>query len=188
MAPDVSKLGKRMVTEDEGVLIARSRDGDWEAFAEVVQRHQRMIHSLTYRMSGSVADSEDLAQETFIRAYRSLGTYRGDAKFSSWLYRIALNLCMRWRERERRRGVTEGEWARGDAAGKLPDARGESVLEALARLSPRQRAAIVLTTFDGMTHSEAAAILGCAEKTLSWHLFAARRRLAKLLREEGGTP
>src|SRR5580692_4362667 len=100
-----------MVTDDEGILIARSRSGDWEAFAALIRMHQRMIHSLAYRMTGSAADAEDLAQETFIRAYRSLDGYRGAAKFSSWLYRIALNLCLRWRRIESRRGKAEVEWA-----------------------------------------------------------------------------
>jgi len=174
-------VGNRMVTEDEGILIARSRSGDWEAFAGLIRMHQRMIHSLAYRMSGSAADAEDLAQETFIRAYRALDSYRGGAKFSSWLYRIALNLCLRWRRLEIRRGAADREWARAGARDTAPDARSERVQEALLMLPPKQRAAVVLTVFDGMSHSEAATMLGCPEATLSWRLFAARQRLASLL-------
>jgi RNA polymerase sigma-70 factor (ECF subfamily) len=188
MAREDSYVGNRMVTEDEGVLIARSRSGDWEAFAALIRMHQRMIHSLAYRMSGSAADAEDLAQETFIRAYRSLDTYRGEAKFSSWLYRIALNLCLHWRRLESRRGTAELEWAEAGARDAAPDSRGEPVQEALLLLPPKQRAAVVLTVFDGMTHSEAAAVLGCVEKTLSWRLFAARRRLAQLLAQDEAKP
>jgi RNA polymerase sigma factor (sigma-70 family) len=177
-----------MVTDDEGILIARSREGDWDAFAALIRIHQRMIHSLTYRMSGSMSDSEDLAQDTFIQVYRNLGTYRGSAKFSTWLYRIALNVCIRWRQRERRRASTDREWAEADIHGAQSDARSEWIQEALMQLPPKQRAAVVLTAFDGLTHSEAAQLLGCPERTLSWRLFAARRRLAKLLGKANKLP
>ncbi len=178
-----SNLTNRMVTDEEGILISRSRNGDWDAFAALIQSHQRMIYSLTYRMSGSASDAEDLAQETFIRAYRSLDSYRGTAKFSSWLYRIALNLSLRWKKREHRRGTADIEWVEADVKDRAADSRSERVQEALVLLSPKERAAVILTVFDGMTHSEAAAVLGCAEKTLSWRLFVARRRLAELLKD-----
>jgi RNA polymerase sigma-70 factor (ECF subfamily) len=177
-----------MVTEDEGSLIAGSRKGDGAAFAALVRIHQRMVYSLTYRMTGSSADADDLAQETFVRAYQSLPTYRGASKFSSWLYRIALNLCLNWKARERRRGAADLAWAASRAEAALADGRGERVQRALNRLSPKQRAAVVLTVYDGMTHAEAASVLGCAEKTLSWRLFTARRRLAQLLGEGEGAP
>jgi RNA polymerase sigma-70 factor, ECF subfamily len=177
-----------MVTDEEGVLIARSRNGDLDAFAGLVRMHQRMIHSLTYRMTGTSADAEDLAQEAFISAYRNLQGYRGTAKFSSWLYRITLNLCIRWRKLERRRERTDRDWVAADSIGDARDFRGDRVQEALNALSPKQRAAVVLTVFDGATHAEAAALLGCAEKTLSWRVFAARRQLAKLLKDGGPMP
>lgn len=175
-----------MVTDDEGTLVARSREGDWDAFAELIRTHQRMIHALAYRMTGSAVDADDLAQETFILAHRSLGAYRGTAAFSSWLYRIALNLCLRWRRRERRRERMNHEWAMAAIHAPPADARGERVREALALLPAKQRAAVILTAIDGMTHGEAAALLGCPERTVSWRLFAARRRLSRLLKDEGG--
>lgn len=110
MALTAFNLLNRMVTDDEGILIARSRNGDWDAFVALIRMHQHMFHSLTYRMSGSTDDADDLAQETFIRAHRSLDTYRGAAKFSSWLYRIALNLCLRWKKQKQRRELTDDEW------------------------------------------------------------------------------
>jgi RNA polymerase sigma-70 factor, ECF subfamily len=178
-----SNLTNRMVTDEEGILISRSKNGDWDAFAALIQSNQRMIYSLAYRMSGSASDAEDLAQETFIRAFQGLNSYRGTAKFSSWLYRIALNLSLRWRKREGRRGIADSEWVAADVKDRAADSRSERVQEALLLLSPKQRAAVILTIFDGMTHSEAAAVLGCAEKTLSWRLFVARRRLAQLLKD-----
>jgi RNA polymerase sigma-70 factor (ECF subfamily) len=177
-----------MVPDDEKTLIARSRNGDWEAFGTLIQNNQRMIHSLAYRMSGSQADAEDLAQETFVAAYRGLPTYRGDARFSSWLYRIAINQCIRWRKTERRRGVTDRDWMAADVGSVSHDNHGERVQEALNLLPAKQRAAVVLTLFDDMTHAQAAQILGCAETTLSWRLFAARRRLAVILKKGDPAP
>ncbi len=173
-----------MVTDDEGILIARSRNGDWDAFAELIRTHQRMIHSLAYRMSGSMADADDLAQETFIRAFRGLDTYRGAAKFSSWLYRISLNLCLRWRKTERRRGMTDHDWMGEEGGDRGSDARNERVQEALNQLPAKQRAAVILTVFEDMTHAEAATLLGCPEATVSWRVFSARRQLARLLKDE----
>ena len=84
-------------------LVLQSQKGSPAAFEALVHQHQRMIHSLTFRMTGSLADAEDLAQETFLRAYEQIGTFRGTAKFSTWLYRIAVNTCLNWRQSEARR-------------------------------------------------------------------------------------
>ena len=88
--------------DDEPSLVEASRRGNPEAFASLVTRHQRMIHALTYRMSGSEAEASDLAQEAFVQAWRRLDHFRGEARFSSWLYRIAVNLCLNWKAQEAR--------------------------------------------------------------------------------------
>jgi RNA polymerase sigma-70 factor (ECF subfamily) len=175
-----------MTDSEEDVWVARSRHGDPDAFGALVQTYQRMIHDLTYRMTGSMTASEDLAQETFVRAFARLHTFRGDAKFSSWLYRIALNLCLDWRGRESRRDHAQRVWAQEEQSAREspPEATGERVQSALMRLPAKQRAAIVLTVCNGMSHAEAATALGCAEATVSWRAFVARRRLARILSDE----
>jgi len=80
-------------------LVLQSQNGNPAAFEMLIRHHQRMIHSLTFRMTGSAADAED----PFLRAYEQLGTFRGTAKFSTWLYRIAVNTCLNWRQSEARR-------------------------------------------------------------------------------------
>jgi RNA polymerase sigma-70 factor, ECF subfamily len=181
ICPAMPLIQERMVTDDEGILVARSRVGDLDAFAGLVRIHQRMIYSLAYRMTGSAGDAEDLAQETFILAHRRLETFRGTAKFSSWLYRIAINLCLRWRKSVLRRGLADSEWAAESAEPSSSGNAGALVQEALAQLSPKLRAAVILTAYDGLTHAEAATLLGCAEKTLSGRLFSARSQLAEIL-------
>ena len=173
--------------DDEQKRLARCREGDQAAFAELIREHQQMIHALTYRMTGSLADCQDLAQETFIRAYRQLDSYAGTAKFSSWLYRIAVNACLDWQRRERRRGQIHTEWSADQLTlHHEPEPVGEdetsrAVQAALMKLPEKQRAAMVLTVYGGHNHAEAARMLGCSETTVSWRIFSARRKLKRLL-------
>ena len=171
----------RMGDPDE-TLVRQSQNGDPAAFEALVRQHQRMIHSLTYRMTGSAADAEDLAQETFVRAYEQIGQYQGGAKFSTWLYRIAINACLNWRQREQRRQEVYTQWATAAETDRPEAANGHAdqslrVQAALLKLPPRQRAAVVLTVYDGLNHAEAAKALGCSETTVSWRIFSARRKL-----------
>src|SRR5262245_10194504 len=87
-------------TDEE--LVARSKTGDIDSFNQLVKRWERPIFALAYRTLGREEDARDVTQETFLRAFRALSGFKGDAKFSSWLYRIALNLCRDWMRKERR--------------------------------------------------------------------------------------
>ena len=171
--------------------VAQSRSGDHAAFAELIRAHQPMIHSLTYRMTGSVADCKDLAQETFIRAHQQLDSFNGTSKFSSWLYRIAVNACLDWKRREQRRERLHTRWSESavehEADISAPtDELSRQVQAALLKLPDKQRAAIVLTVYGGHNHAEAATILGCSETTVSWRIFSARRKLKKIFSKQGG--
>jgi RNA polymerase sigma-70 factor, ECF subfamily len=173
-----------VATDEDRRRIVESQNGDPGAFEALVREHQRMIHSLCYRMTGSMADAEDLAQETFIQAYQHLGGFRAEARFSSWLYRIAMNQCLNWQKRRQRRDRLHKEWGEQDQQPSGPDAaQAQQVQDALMRLPPKQRAALVLTTWDGLSHAEAAAALGCSETTVSWRVFSGRRKLKRLLKE-----
>ena len=167
-------------------LVLQSQNGDPAAFEALIRNHQRMVHSLTFRMTGSLADAEDLAQESFIRAYEQIADFRGASKFSTWLYRIAVNTCLNWRQSEARRFHLQAR-----AAGEIsawhadhespPGEQAYEVQAALLKLPAKQRAAIVLTIYDGLNHAEAAQVLGCSETTVSWRVFAAKRKLKRLL-------
>jgi RNA polymerase sigma-70 factor (ECF subfamily) len=170
--------------DEERGWIRNSQQGDQEAFAALVRHHQQMIHALTYRMTGSPTEADDLAQETFIQAFLQLNHFRGEARFSSWLYRIAVNLCLNWRKRRERQGRLQAAWLEDQAAATsaAPESRlTDRIQEALLQLKPKQRAAVVLTIYEGLSHAEAARVLGCSETTVSWRLFAARRKLKRLL-------
>jgi len=175
-----------LMADADAELVLQSQNGDPAAFEALIRNHQHMVHSLTYRMTGSLADAEDLAQETFIRAYERIGEFRGASRFSTWLYRIAVNTCLNWRQSEARRFQLHtraageiSEWHTG--GGDLPGDQANEIQSALLKLPAKQRAAVVLTIYDGLNHAEAAQVLGCSETTVSWRVFAAKRKLKRFL-------
>jgi RNA polymerase sigma-70 factor, ECF subfamily len=176
-----------MADADED-LVLQCQNGSASAFETLVRNHQQMIHALTFRMTGSVADAEDLAQETFIRAYEQVGRFNGRAKFSTWLYSIAVHACLNWRRDEVRRfqahAACAEEMFAQNSESEISPAENETAQHAqtaLMKLPAKQRAAIVLTIYDGLNHAEAAKVLRCSETTISWRVFAAKRKLKQLL-------
>ena len=169
--------------DEEASLVEASRRGDSDAFTALVMRYQKMIHAVTFRMCGSEADAADLAQETFLRAWHNIDGFEGESKFSSWLYRIAVNVCLTWkshRQRENDAHVRYFHERPADSSSNEP-VQNQMVQDALLKLPPKQRAAIVLTIYEELNHADAAKILGCSETTVSWRVFAARRKLRRWL-------
>ncbi len=163
--------------------VARARQGDANAFTELVAVYQRMVHRVAFRMTGSEAESADLAQESFLRAWRSLDQLRNNAGFFSWLHCITVSTFLNAIRSRRRREAAHSEFAERSNPHEAP---GESwvnprVLAALDRLDPDLRAAVVLTTYEGLNHAEASAILGCAETTVSRRVWRARTHLKRWL-------
>jgi len=190
LSPSVSscKMARMAGSDDESKLIEQSLSGDPEAYAALVRQHQNMIRSVAFRMTGSLPDAEDLAQDAFLRAYQQLGSFGRASKFSTWLCKIVINLSLDRRRRESRRGDIHAKWAADLASAQAPDGRFPDELSrrvqlALDRLPAKQRAAIVLTIYEDQSHAEAAKTLGCAEATISWRVFAARRKLKRLLKD-----
>jgi RNA polymerase sigma-70 factor (ECF subfamily) len=187
----MGRINRMGDSDTETTWVEQSRNGDHSAFESLMRAHQRMIHSLTFRMTGSLADAKDLTQETFLRAYRQLDTYRGDSKFSSWLCRIAVNACLNWRARENHRTQIHQQWsdetlvAESNPAHFTADAVTLRVQAALNRLPAKQRAAIILTVYEEMSLDEAARAMGCTTATAGWRVFAARARLKQWLKPGG---
>ena len=175
-------------TPSDAELITRVlvRD-DRSAFGELVARHQSAVRGLLRRLTGGdTAQADDLAQETFLRAYRGLRGYRGGAKFSSWLYRIACNAYFSHDRGSRNEPlalptVEEEELP----VVHLPDALLEryDLERALSTLKPRERAALVLTYANELTHEEAAIVLDCPLGTLKTHVARAKEKLRRQLEE-----
>jgi RNA polymerase sigma-70 factor, ECF subfamily len=184
------------MTSTDEELVARAIRGDAESFNQLILRWERPIYSLAYRTIGREEDARDVCQETFLRAFRALPGFRGQAKFSSWLYRIALNLCHDWMRRERRapamqapEGVDLMELAaETEPSESIEDLvvrtdLTELVKRAMARLPEEQRTAIVLKEYHGLTFQEIADLIGCPLSTVKTRLYQGltvlRRELAK---------
>jgi RNA polymerase sigma-70 factor, ECF subfamily len=183
-------------TDEE--LVARSRAGDVESFDQLILRWERPIFALAYRVIGREEDARDVCQETFMRAFRALPGFKGEAKFSSWLYRIALNLCRDWIRRQRRAPVSQLPEdtdaielaAVGGPAESIEDlvSRREltSLVEAaMARLPTEQRTAIILKEYHGMTFQEIADLQGCPLSTVKTRLYQGLTVLRRQLERYG---
>jgi RNA polymerase sigma-70 factor (ECF subfamily) len=185
----------RMTWTDEE-LVARTIGGDADSFNELIRRWERPIYALAYRQIGREEDARDVCQDTFLRAYRALNGFRGQAKFSSWLYRIALNLCRDWMRRERRTPVVQVPEdmdvmdlaAAREPSESIEDRVGRhdltrAVERAMALLPEEQRTAIVLKEYQGLTFQEIADLLGCPLSTVKTRLYQGltvlRRELAR---------
>lgn len=183
------------MTSTDEELVARSVSGDADSFNELILRWERPIYALAYRTIGREEDARDVCQETFLRAFRALPGFRGQAKFSSWLYRIALNLCRDWLRRQRRTPVVqppEGVDLIELAAAAEPSESIETLVERraqtlaverlMARLPEEQRTAIVLKEYHGLTFQEIADLVGCPLSTVKTRLYQGltvlRRELA----------
>jgi RNA polymerase sigma-70 factor (ECF subfamily) len=183
-------------TDEE--LVARSVGGDTESFNQLILRWERPIFALAYRVIGREEDARDVCQETFLRAFRALRGFKGQAKFSSWLYRIALNLCRDWIRRERRAPVAqapEGVDLLDLAAEREPSesietlvARHEmsrAVAKAMALLPEEQRTAIILKEYHGLTFQEIADLLDCPLSTVKTRLYQGLSVLRRALSQDG---
>lgn len=174
-------------------LIARARlDDDRHAFGELVRRHQSAVRGFLRRLTGGQhALADDLAQETFLSAYRDLARYRGDAPFSSWLFGIAYNHFRSARRRERATvewsgEVSSAELVAGHEVSVAPATAAvdlhEDLAAALRQLSHDECAALHLCFAEGLTHEEAAVTLGCPLGTVKTHVLRAKEKLRRLLR------
>jgi RNA polymerase sigma-70 factor, ECF subfamily len=167
-------------------VIHRVLAGETAAFEGLVRRYQQEIYRLAYRMTRNAEDAKDLAQESFVQAYRSLGTFRGQSRFSTWLYRIAVNLCLNHLKASARQDPTEVDQRLADArtdslSALLANERDRALAEAIETLPPQQKATLTLRVQQGLGHKEIAEILECSEGTAKANYFHAVRALQRRL-------
>jgi RNA polymerase sigma-70 factor, ECF subfamily len=186
------------MTRTDEELVARSRGGDVESFNQLILRWERPIYALAYRVIGREEDARDVCQETFLRAFRALPGFKGQAKFSSWLYRIALNLCRDWSRRQRRSPVAQlseetdldslaAEHGPTESIEDLVARRELSAVveQIMALLPEEQRTAIILKEYHGMTFQEIADLQGCPLSTVKTRLYQGLTVLRRHLQRSG---
>ena len=165
-----------------------------DAFAEIVEAYERQIYTLAYRMLGDPEEARDATQEVFIKVHQTLDTFRFQSKFSSWVYRVAMNTVIDYRRRwlrhplKRLEDLLSGERSHPRATGPEPeeqvlrDERVEAVRVAVAKLPIKLRAALVLKDLQGLSYTEISEVLGITEGTVASRLNEARKQLTRHLR------
>ena len=169
-------------------LVKRAQAGDRAAFDDLVRRYRARIYALTLHLTGSRSEADDITQDVFTRAYQQLHTFAGRSEFFTWLYRIAVNRSLNARRDTARRRTSGLDDPRVQAAVAV-DAYGDPrraaelsqtyarLVTALDRLSPTLRSTVVLVSLQGLSHDEAAAVLGCPSGTVAWRIHEARNQL-----------
>ena len=192
-----------MTREQEATIIKQVLEGDVNAFEGLVKEYEKNVYNLALRMTGDPEDAADMAQDAFIKAYSSLSSFRGDSKFSVWLFRIVSNLCLDFlRSRKRRPTVSlsvendEGEDMEFEIADESQSP--ETLLEqkltreavrcGLDSLPPEQRQILLLREIQGLSYEEIAQVLALESGTVKSRIFRARKRLSAFLLREGNIP
>lgn len=166
-------------------LVQEARQGSREAFAELVRRHQQKVYRIIHSMTRNASDTDDLAQEAFLAAYRSLASFNMNSRFSTWLHRISVNTTLSFLKK-RGREKDRAEFRDDLIDSGSPDSPEESsvrhelsarIEEAVGALPPHFQASFRLVADQGLSHAEAAQMLGCSENTVSWRLHKARKLL-----------
>jgi RNA polymerase sigma-70 factor (ECF subfamily) len=190
-------------TEDESDserLIARCRDGDHAAFKELVVRYQKRVYGIAFGMLHNPADAMDITQEVFIRVHQYLGHFKGSSSFYTWIYRIAINLCIDHLRKEAKGNQTVdyndaldhdcGEeagdllstsWEMNPARALDRKEMSEMIHQALQTLTPNHRAVLMMREVEGLSYSEMAEVMQCNKGTIMSRLFHARRRMQDAL-------
>jgi RNA polymerase sigma-70 factor, ECF subfamily len=188
-------MDKEIPSED---LMARIAKGDNDAFEILVNRHQASVLNLIYRFIGNRTQAKDLAQEVFIRVWQAAKTYKPEAKFTTWIYRIATNVCFnelksarrrRWfqfrRSNEDNEGSIEETFSDGSPTAEdllLEKERSRQISDALQSLPDNQRMALVLRRYDDLSYEEIARILNCSVSAVESLLVRAKRTLQEKLK------
>lgn len=172
-------------------LIEKALAGDMQAFRHLVERHQRFVYRVSYRLLGAVGDAEDVTQETFIRLWKNLAGYRSEIKLTTWLYKIATNQCLdslksvytRHAKRSldliNYQGVTPASASADEPL--LNEELATALEEASGKLSPKQKAVFVLRDIEGLDAAEIGAILALAPGKVKSNLYYARKRVGELI-------
>jgi RNA polymerase sigma-70 factor (ECF subfamily) len=175
-----------MTQEDDHTLVSMAAGGDADAFSRLVERHYMTIYKFAYKWYGTRENAEDIAQEVCAALPGKLDGFRGDAAFTTWLYRIVINAAKDYYRKTNRTALRETAFTEGfDAASDDPSAE-DALIAAehyavIHQLPEPIRDAVLLVFGEEMSHKEAALVLGCAETTISWRIFKARSLLKSLI-------
>ncbi len=175
---------------NEAELITHAQNGDRDAFSSLLEMHYDMIYRAAYKWCGDAHQAEDIAQDVCIKVGRSMGQFRGESKFSTWLYRITINMAHDARRKHKPHVdmLVLETLAGAHAADVQRPLEHQQLWQKVQTLPDKQRSAILLVYSEEMSHGEAAEIMNCKESTVSWHIHQAKKTLGDwATKEYGGT-
>ena len=189
--PELARLTSTMLMETpDETLATAAAAGDRAAFATLVNRHYDRIFGLAWRMTGLRADAEDLAQDICAALPAKLAGWRGEAKFSTWIYRVVVNAAHDLRRRQQTRARASEGWGDWELARQDEIATGREaeawLHQSMQQLSPELRDTVALVLGEEMTQAEAGLVLGVSEGTISWRMSEVKKRLRALAAREAG--
>jgi RNA polymerase sigma factor (sigma-70 family) len=166
-------------------LVNRAKAGERLAFSQLIERHYDFIFRVACKWTGKKSDAEDIAQEVCIKLATAIQSFDGRSAFTSWLYRVTLNMVRDMQRSSARRGKTIDAFTlvhpEDDPGGQEDATAANEIWMAVSALPDKQREAIMLVYGEDMNHAEAAGIMGCKEATVSWHIHEAKKTLRGLL-------
>lgn len=179
---------------DEQLMLRVKTDGDKQAFNALVERYRDRMVSYAYRMVGSAELAQDVAQETFVRVYKSAGTFRDDGRFSPWVYKIASNVCLSERARRAKDALNVDFETLEDThdSGVVVEDQvmaaltSERLSRGIAKLNAQHKTALMMHVYQGLTYVEIGEALGVPTGTVKSRLFYAIRKLREVLEEQDG--
>lgn len=176
---------------DDAALVKAAASGDRDAFDEIVARHRRNVYQVCYRFVNNHEDASDLTQDAFVRAWRGLKNFKGQAALSTWLYRIAVNVCLnrisvKAPRTETLETIEHVEDASVETAPRamMREERAAAVRKAIASLPARQRATLIMRAYHDMPHQQIADVLGSSVGAVKANFFHALANLKKILGQE----
>lgn len=182
---------------DDKHILVRAKRGELDAFEELVRRYEKRVYAVALRSSGSPEDAADIVQEVFLRAWRSIESFRGDSGFSTWLFRITMNLCVDFARHKQAQPQTQSIVDEEENERQVPDTAptpeehlenrelGRELAAALEEISEEHRRIVLLRDVSGMSYTEIADVLEISEGTVKSRLSRARIALRKVLLRRG---
>jgi RNA polymerase sigma-70 factor, ECF subfamily len=191
----VGQSGAKTEQMTDGEIIERVLRGETRLFGDLVRRYQDEVYGMAVRFVGSAADAEDVAQEVFLRVHRGLDGFKGEAQFSTWLFRVTYNLCADWLRKHKKphRAVAGLDEVADVADGRVDLERGllvaeerDQVRRAVDELDETYRGVVVLLYYQKMSYEQIAGVLAVPVKTVETRLYRARKLLRKSLETVSG--
>lgn len=168
------------MAEDSTAMIRAAQAGDGRAFESLLEEHYETMFRMAFKWCGNRSDAEDITQNACLKLSRSIDSYKFEAAFTSWLYRLVINTAIDWKRQNRTHNPlpehAEETISAGDSSAE-DKLQAREMLEQVMALPEKEKTALLLVFSEGLTHAEAAYAMGCKESTVSWYVHEARKKL-----------